>query len=109
MAVKVDLMSMDLFTPREQQVIILIVAGNSNKIIAKILGISNRTIAVHAHSIYRKLNLLNKNDKVRRGDNIRCTAIVTMIARGMVLVSELQSDKTPPTSHQHQRTRTLDI
>lgn len=42
-------------TPREREVFALVVAGNSNKEIARLLGISHRTIDVHRARVMEKL------------------------------------------------------
>lgn len=47
-------------TQREEQTLALIVAGNSNPEIAKMLKISLHTVKAHTESIYRKLNVHNK-------------------------------------------------
>ena len=52
-------------TQRERDVLQLIVAGNSNKIAAKTLGISPRTIEVHRSRLMRKLGAHNTADLMR--------------------------------------------
>lgn len=44
-------------TDREMEVIDLVVAGNSSKIIARNLGISPKTVDIHRANIMRKLNV----------------------------------------------------
>jgi FixJ family two-component response regulator len=44
-------------TDREMEVIDLVVAGNSSKIIARHLGISPKTVDIHRANIMRKLNV----------------------------------------------------
>jgi RNA polymerase sigma factor (sigma-70 family) len=45
---------LDHLTAREQEVLSLIVSGHSNKAMAKILGISNRTVEAHRARIMEK-------------------------------------------------------
>lgn len=47
----------DRLTARELQVLALIAAGDSNKLIARKLGISTSTVKNHVHSILRKLDV----------------------------------------------------
>ncbi len=44
-------------TPREQQVLKLVLKGHFNKVIAHQLGISCRTVEVHRAALYRKLGV----------------------------------------------------
>lgn len=46
-------------TPREQQILTLLMAGRSNKWTAYELGISQRTVESHRSSIYRKYEVNN--------------------------------------------------
>ena len=45
------------FTNRESQIVLLIAEGNSNKAIARELGISDGTVKVHVKNVLRKVNL----------------------------------------------------
>jgi two-component system nitrate/nitrite response regulator NarL len=45
------------FTNREAQIVLLIAEGNSNKAIARELGISDGTVKVHVKNVLRKVNL----------------------------------------------------
>lgn len=54
--------SVDLLTPRERDIIILMVQGLANNDIATSLGISVATVKVHRKSIYNKLNVTNLNE-----------------------------------------------
>jgi DNA-binding NarL/FixJ family response regulator len=53
-------------TPRELQVIELLVEGLSNKTIAAQLGISDQTVKFHVAAICGKLGAANRTDAVRR-------------------------------------------
>jgi DNA-binding NarL/FixJ family response regulator len=53
-------------TPRERQVIELLVEGLSNKTIATRLGISDQTVKFHVAAICGKLGAANRTDAVRR-------------------------------------------
>ena len=53
-------------TPREIQVIELLVEGLSNKAIAAQLGISDQTVKFHVSAICGKLGAANRTDAVRR-------------------------------------------
>jgi DNA-binding CsgD family transcriptional regulator len=52
-------------TPRERQVLAEIMAGASNKVAGRTLGISPRTIEVHRARIMEKLGAKNACDLVR--------------------------------------------
>ena len=45
----------ELLTPKERDVLDLVVAGDPNKVIARKLGVSIRTIENHRHKIFQKL------------------------------------------------------
>lgn len=62
-------------TPREVQVLELLVEGLSNKVIAARLGISDQTVKFHAAAICGKLGAANRTDAVRKA-----------IRRGLVAV-----------------------
>lgn len=47
----------DVLTAREREIMELVVAGDSSKIIGKKLGISSRTVDIHRSNIMRKLNI----------------------------------------------------
>ena len=50
----------DILTKRETEVVGLVVTGDSNKEIARKLGVSETTIKVHVTVILRKLRLNNR-------------------------------------------------
>ncbi|MFD4349954.1 response regulator transcription factor [Streptomyces coelicoflavus] len=51
-------------TPRERQVLDGIKEGNSNRMVARLLGISERTVKVHLHSIFIKLGAASRTEAV---------------------------------------------
>jgi DNA-binding NarL/FixJ family response regulator len=52
-------------SPRELEVLSLIVAGQSNKMVSHELSISDKTVAIHRSNIMRKVNAKNSADLVR--------------------------------------------
>lgn len=56
----------DQFSPRELDVIRLLMQGKSNKEIAIALGIANRTVEAHLSSIYSKINVTSRTEAVIR-------------------------------------------
>jgi DNA-binding CsgD family transcriptional regulator len=57
-------------TPREREVAALVAAENSNKAVARELGISTRTVTTHLSNIYRKLGIGSRvelAERVREG------------------------------------------
>jgi DNA-binding CsgD family transcriptional regulator len=52
-------------TAREQQVLQLLVAGRTNRLIARELFISERTVGVHVSNVLRKLGVNNRTEAVR--------------------------------------------
>jgi len=51
-------------SPRQQEVVVLIANGNSNKQIASLLGLSDGTVKTHISSILRILNVNNRTQAV---------------------------------------------
>ncbi|MFF8542797.1 MULTISPECIES: response regulator transcription factor [Streptomyces] len=51
-------------TPRERQVLDGIKDGRSNRMVARLLGISERTVKVHLHSIFIKLGAASRTEAV---------------------------------------------
>ncbi|MEN6584847.1 MAG: response regulator [Sulfuricella sp.] len=47
----------DVLTTREREIMELVVAGDSSKVIGKKLGISSRTVDIHRSNIMKKLNI----------------------------------------------------
>jgi DNA-binding NarL/FixJ family response regulator len=50
----------DELTPREAEVLGLLAQGSSNRVIAQLLGVSERTVKFHVSSILSKLNAANR-------------------------------------------------
>lgn len=59
-----------LLTPRESQVMDLVVDGHSNKSIAQKLGISARTVEIHRARVMDKMKARNLSDLVRMALNL---------------------------------------
>ncbi|WP_456447380.1 LuxR C-terminal-related transcriptional regulator, partial [Thiolapillus sp.] len=49
--------AMDQLTPREKEILCLLAEGQSNKVIARNLGISDGTVKLHVKAILRKLGV----------------------------------------------------
>ena len=64
-----------LLTPREVEILALVGQGQSNKAIARGLGISAHTVKYHLESVFAKL-----------GANSRAEAVTTGLRRGLLLV-----------------------
>ena len=47
-------------TPRESEIIVMLASGESNKGIARILGLAESTVKIHVQGILRKLNLTSR-------------------------------------------------
>jgi len=58
---------MNLLTPREREVFELVAAGEPNKVIARQLGISFRTVELHRAHITEKLQARSLSDLIRIG------------------------------------------
>ena len=57
--------SQSILTPREREIIQLIAEGHSNKQIANILNLSQKTVETHRAAVMRKLNLHSAAELVR--------------------------------------------
>jgi DNA-binding NarL/FixJ family response regulator len=57
-------------SPREREVMVLIAAGSTNREIAERLYLSPHTIKEHTSSIYRKLEVRNRAEAVRRAQRL---------------------------------------
>ncbi len=60
----------DVLTPRERQVMALVVAGLPNKLVADRLGTSEKTIKVHRGRVMAKMRAASLADLVRMGEKI---------------------------------------
>jgi DNA-binding CsgD family transcriptional regulator len=45
---------------REKEIVMKVIEGSSNKVIANALFISERTVKFHCANVYRKLNIKNR-------------------------------------------------
>ena len=52
-------------TPREQQILLAVGRGQSNKVIARELFVTEQTVKFHLTNIYRKLRLSNRTEAAR--------------------------------------------
>jgi DNA-binding CsgD family transcriptional regulator len=88
MSFEVEFVDQGRFTPRESDVAIEIARGRSDKVIARLLGMSIRTVQVHTAKIYEKLELHSASIAENTAEiNNRCYAVMVMVARGMINVS----------------------
>ena len=62
-----------LLTPREREVFELVAAGEPNKVIARHLGISFRTVELHRGYIIEKLQARSLSDRIRLAIIINAT------------------------------------
>jgi two-component system, LuxR family, response regulator FixJ len=56
-----------LLTPREREIFDLVAAGEPNKVIARRLGISFRTVELHRAHVFEKLQARSLSDLIRMG------------------------------------------
>jgi DNA-binding CsgD family transcriptional regulator len=88
MTFEVEFVDQGRFTPREADVALGIAQGHSDKVIARLLGMSIRTVQVHTQNIYEKLELHSASIAENTAAiNNRCYAVMVMVARGMISVS----------------------
>jgi two-component system, LuxR family, response regulator FixJ len=66
-----------LLTPREREVFVLVTAGEPNKVIARHLGISFRTVELHRARIIEKLQARSLSDLIRMGMILNSDPLVT--------------------------------
>jgi DNA-binding NarL/FixJ family response regulator len=93
--------SHDAFTPvtlplstREVEILDLAARGNSNKLIARTLGISDQTVKNHITTILRKL-----------GANDRTEAVVLALRNGWIRMDTPLTPGRPPVALEYQRAR----
>ena len=58
---------LDTLTPREREVMELVIAGKANKVIAAELGLSPKTVEVHRANVMKKMQVDSLADLVRLG------------------------------------------
>ncbi|HEY8986957.1 MAG TPA: response regulator transcription factor [Streptomyces sp.] len=80
-----DVGALDLLTARERQILVLISQGNSNRSVAKALGISEKTVKNHLSAIFTKAGVSDRTQAVVLG--IRC---------GIVTLEATTPDDAPP-------------
>ena len=56
-----------VLTARERQVAFLVIRGLSNKRVARELGLSEGTVKIHLHNIFRKLGAKNRYGLIVHG------------------------------------------
>ena len=61
-------------TPREREVFLLIVRGNTNKQIARALGCTERTIKAHRHRVMEKMQVRSLPELVSHAERISITS-----------------------------------
>jgi len=88
MTIKAEIIDRGPLTEREADVARLMAEGHADKVIARILAISIKTVSVHASSIYLKLQAHSASAQANTAAiNSRCRAVSVMIARRMIDVS----------------------
>lgn len=66
--------SAPLLTPRQQQVLELLVSGKSNKSIARALGLGEGTVKIHVAALFRNLGVKNRATAAVLGARILATS-----------------------------------
>ncbi|UJB47090.1 response regulator transcription factor [Streptomyces sp. A1-5] len=77
--------ALDLLTARERQILVLISQGNSNRRVARALGISEKTVKNHLSAVFTKA-----------GVSDRTQAVVLGIRGGIVSLDGAFNDASPP-------------
>lgn len=57
-----DAESVCLLSPRQREILDLVVQGNSNKQICRLLGIAEGTVKNHLHALFRQLGVRNRTE-----------------------------------------------
>ena len=84
----IELLDAGRFTPRQADAIVPMAMGVTDKVAARRLGISPKTLAVHYSDIYEKLGLKEAQLEGNIvGMNMRVLAISTMVARKIIRIS----------------------
>jgi RNA polymerase sigma factor (sigma-70 family) len=73
-------------TPRERQVFDLVVRGKSNKVIANVLGTTERTVKAHRHRVMEKMQVRTLAELVSLAERVDFTA-PSRRADGLILHS----------------------
>jgi DNA-binding CsgD family transcriptional regulator len=61
------------FTPRQQDVVIEMCKGKSNKEIARALGMAEATVKLHLTEIFRELEVHNRSQAIIKASNLPIT------------------------------------
>jgi DNA-binding CsgD family transcriptional regulator len=77
-AAEADAVANPLLTPRQARILQLVADGQSDRGIARILGISTRTVQAHLQHIYRTLDVTSRTEAVAR---IRALQATTGLSR----------------------------
>lgn len=84
-AIQIELLKTSGFTDREIDVIKLFCTGKSDKQIANILLISNRTVQSHITHIYRQLGITHS------ATNRRLSAFITLAADEIIKITRAKA------------------
>ncbi len=82
---------MKQLTPREKEVLTLVSNGETSKGIAKLLGITPRTVDAHRSNILRKLNANNLQHAVRLGIELGYIALSDMAVAYILERNKMQN------------------
>lgn len=86
--VKAEILDQGPLTEREAEIARLMAEGHADKVIAKMLDISYRTVNAHSANIYLKLQLHSASASANTAAiNNRCWAVSQLIARKLIGVS----------------------
>lgn len=86
--IKAEIIDQGPLTDREANVARLMAEGHADKVIAKMLAISIRTVNAHAANIYLKLQVHSASAGANTAAiNSRCWAVSQLIARNFIKVS----------------------